>query len=139
GFAMVLLSSAIKAVPEDTIEAGRIDGAGEMRIFWRIIFPQVRGTVLAVFITVLIVVLKVFDIVYVMTNGRDNTDVIANLFFRKLFNAQPAVEASAVVGVLLLMVLPVVFYQVRAYRQAEEDRCGAAWPTAAAAPPPRSS
>ena len=122
GFAMVLLSSAIKAVPEDTIEAGRIDGAGEMRIFWRIIFPQVRGTVLAVFITVLIVVLKVFDIVYVMTNGRDNTDVIANLFFRKLFTEQRAGEASAVVVVLLLMVLPVVFYQVRAYRQAEEGR-----------------
>ena len=122
GFAMVLLSSAIKAVPEDTIEAGRIDGAGEMRIFWRIIFPQVRGTVLAVFITVLIVVLKVFDIVYVMTNGRDNTDVIANLFFRKLFTEQRAGEASAVVVVLLLMVLPVVFYQVRAYRQAEEER-----------------
>src|SRR5690625_6885873 len=92
-----------------------------MRIFWRIIFPQVRGTVLAVFITVLIVVLKVFDIVYVMTNGRDNTDVIANLFFRKLFTEQRAGEASAVVVVLLLMVLPVVFYQVRAYRQRSEE------------------
>lgn len=122
GFAMVLLSSAIKGVPDDTIEAGRIDGAGEMRIFWQIIFPQVRGAVLAVFITVLIVVLKVFDIVYVMTNGRNNTDVIANLFFRKLFTEQKAGEASAVVVVLLLLVLPVVFYQIRSYRKLEEER-----------------
>ncbi|MFC7375255.1 carbohydrate ABC transporter permease [Brachybacterium sp. GCM10030267] len=122
GFAMVLLSSAIKAVPEDTVEAGRIDGAGEMRIFWQIVFPQVRGTVLAVFITVLIVVLKVFDIVYVMTNGRNNTDVIANLFFRKLFTEQRAGEAAAVVVVLLILVMPVVFYQVRAYKQQEAQR-----------------
>ncbi len=58
GFAMVLLSSAIKAVPEDTVEAGRVDGASEVRIFWQIIFPQVRPTLVAVFITVLILVLK---------------------------------------------------------------------------------
>ena len=122
GFAMVLLSSAIKGVPDDTIEAGRIDGASEMRIFWQIIFPQVRGAVLAVLITVLIVVLKVFDIVYVMTNGRNNTDVIANLFFRKLFTDEQAGQASAVVVVLLLLVLPVVFYQIRSYRKLEEER-----------------
>ncbi len=122
GFAMVLLSSAIKAVPEDTVEAGRIDGAGEFRIFWQIIFPQVRAAVLAVFITVLIVVLKVFDIVYVMTNGRNSTDVIANLFFRKLFTEQNAGHAAAVVVVLLLLVMPVVFYQIHSYRKLEEER-----------------
>lgn len=122
GFAMVLLSSAIKAVPEDTVEAGRIDGASEIRIFWQIIFPQVRGTVIAVFITILIVVLKVFDIVYVMTNGRSNTDVIANLFFRKLFNEQKAGEASAVVVVLLILVLPVLIFQVQSFKRQEEGR-----------------
>ena len=122
GFAMVLLSSAIKAVPEDTVEAGRIDGASEMRIFWQIIFPQVRGTVIAVFITILIVVLKVFDIVYVMTNGRNNTDVIANLFFRKLFTEQKAGEASAVVVVLLILVMPVLIFQVISFKRQEEGR-----------------
>lgn len=122
GFAMVLLSSAIKGVPEDTIEAGRMDGASEVRIFWQIIFPQVRPTLLAVFITVLILVLKVFDIVYVMTNGRDNSDVIANLFFRKLFVDQQAGQASAIVVVLLLLIIPVLVYQVRSYKTQEANR-----------------
>lgn len=122
GFAMVLLSSAIKAVPEDTIEAGRMDGANETRIFWQIVFPQVWPTLVSVFITVLIMVLKIFDLVYVMTNGRDNTDVIANMFFRKLFIDQKAGEASAVVVVLLILVIPVLIYQVRVFRQQEANR-----------------
>ncbi|AXK47249.1 sugar ABC transporter permease [Brachybacterium saurashtrense] len=122
GFAMVLLSSAIKGVPEDTIEAGRMDGASEARIFWRIIFPQVRPTLLAVFITVLILVLKVFDVIYVTTNGAYSTDVIANLFFRKLFVESQAGQASAVVVVLLVLVLPILWYQVRSFRQQEANR-----------------
>ena len=122
GFAMVLISSAIKGVPEDTVEAGRMDGAGEVRIFWQVVFPQVRPTLLAVFITVLILVLKVFDIIYVMTNGRDNSDVIANLFFRKLFVEQQAGQASAIVVVLLLMVVPVLIFQVRSYKAQEANR-----------------
>ena len=122
GFAMVLLSSAIKAVPEDTIEAGRMDGASEVRIFWQIIFPQVRTTLLAVFITVLILVLKVFDIIYVMTNGRNNSDVIANLFFRRLYIDEHAGQASAIVVVLLILVIPILIYQVRAYKAQEASR-----------------
>ncbi|MGO1480670.1 MAG: carbohydrate ABC transporter permease [Brachybacterium sp.] len=122
GFAMVLISSAIKGVPEDTIEAGRMDGASEIRIFWQVVFPQVRPTLLAVFITVLILVLKVFDIIYVMTNGRDNSDVIANLFFRKLFVEQQAGQASAIVVVLLLMVVPILIFQVRSYKAQEANR-----------------
>ena len=122
GFAMVLISSAIKGVPEDTVEAGRMDGASEVRIFWQIIFPQVRPTLVAVFITVLILVLKVFDIIYVMTNGRDNSDVIANLFFRKLFVDQQAGQASAIVVVLLLLVVPILIFQVRSYQSQEANR-----------------
>jgi alpha-glucoside transport system permease protein len=122
GFAMVLISSAIKAVPEDTIEAGRMDGAGELKIFWRIIFPQVMPTLLSVFVTVLILVLKVVDIIYVTTNGNYNTDVIANLFFRKLFTDQQAGQASAIVVVLLILVTPILIYQVHAFRQQEANR-----------------
>lgn len=122
GFAMVLLSSAIKAVPEDTIEAGRMDGASETRIFWRIVFPQVWPTLVSVFITVVIMVLKVFDLVYVTTNGLYKTDVIANMFFRKLFVDQQAGQASAVVVVLLLLVIPILIYQVRVFRQQEANR-----------------
>ncbi len=122
GFAMVLISSAIKGVPEDTVEAGRMDGAGEARIFWQIIFPQVRPTLLSVFITVLILVLKVFDIIYVMTNGRDNTDVIANLYFRKLFVERQAGESSAIVVVLLVLIIPILVYQVRSFKAQEANR-----------------
>ena len=89
GFAMILLSSAIKGVPEDTLEAARIDGATELQIFSRVVIPQIKGTIITVFITVVILVLKVFDIVYVLTNGRDKTQVIANLFFNELFARQP--------------------------------------------------
>ena len=100
GFAMVLLSSAIKGVPEDTIEAARIDGATEMQIFWRVVLPQIKGTTITVFVTVFITVLKIFDIVYVTTNGAYGTDVIANLFFNKLFAASEAGQATAIVVVL---------------------------------------
>ncbi|WP_084253111.1 carbohydrate ABC transporter permease [Devriesea agamarum] len=122
GFAMILLSSAIKGVPEDTIEAGRVDGASDFRIFWQIVLPQIKGTMLAVFITVLILVLKVFDIIYVMTNGRDNTNVIANLFFNKLFASGQAGIASAIVVVLLVAIIPILIYQVKAFRDQEAQR-----------------
>lgn len=122
GFAMVLISSAIKSVPEDTVEAGRVDGASEARIFWQIIFPQVRPTLIAVLITVLILVLKVFDLIYVTTNGLYDSDVIANLFFRKLFTDQQAGQASAIVVVLLILVLPILVYQVKSFRQQEANR-----------------
>ena len=122
GFAMILLSSAIKGVPEETIEAARIDGASEWQIFTRVVIPQIKGTIITVFITVVILVLKVFDIVYVLTNGRDKTQVVANLFFNELFNNEQAGIASAIVVVLLLAVTPVLIYQVRHFRQEEMSR-----------------
>ncbi|AXH96982.1 carbohydrate ABC transporter permease [Ornithinimicrobium avium] len=122
GFAMVLLSSAIKGVPEDTIEAARIDGATEWQIFWQVTIPQIKGTIITVFITVLILVMKVFDIIYVLTNGRDNTDVIANMFFNQLFARGQAGIASALVVVLLIAVIPVLIYQVKQFREQEAMR-----------------
>ncbi len=122
GFAMVLISAAIKGVPEDTIEAGRIDGAGELAIFFRIIMPQAWPTVITVFITVLIGVLKVFDIVYAMTNGQYNTDVIANIFFNTMFFNQDNGTASAIVVLLMIAVIPIMVYQVRQFRSQEVNR-----------------
>lgn len=122
GFAMVLLSSAIKGVPDDTLEAARIDGASEFQIFWKVVIPQIKGTIITVYITVLITVLKVFDIVYVLTNGNYKTNVIANLFYNKMFADSEAGIASAIVVVLLLAILPVLVYQVRQFRQAEANR-----------------
>ena len=122
GFAMILLSSAIKGVPEDTIEAARIDGASEWQIFWKVVIPQVKGTMITVFITVTILVLKVFDIVYVTTNGRFDSNVIANLFFNELFTAREAGRAAAIVVVLLVAVTPILVYQVRHFRREEMGR-----------------
>jgi alpha-glucoside transport system permease protein len=122
GFAMILLSSAIKGVPEETLEAARIDGAGELQIFWRVVIPQIKGTIITVFITVVILVLKVFDIVYVMTNGNFKSNVIANLFFNELFANNQAGQASAIVVILLIAVIPVLVWQVRHFRAEEAAR-----------------
>ena len=122
GFSMVLLSAAVKGVPIDTIEAARIDGANERQIFFRVTVPQIWGTVITVFITVLITVLKAFDIVFVMTNGNFNTDIIAVRFFNELFRNGDNGRASAIVVMLMIAVLPVVIYQVRHFRAEEAAR-----------------
>lgn len=122
GFSMVLLSAAVKSVPEDTVEAGRIDGAGERRIFFNIIVPQIWPTVITVFITVLIGVMKVFDVVYVTTNGAYNTDVIGRRFYDELYTQGNNGYASAIVVILLIAIIPVLIYQVRHFRQEEAAR-----------------
>jgi alpha-glucoside transport system permease protein len=123
GFAMILLSSAIKGVPEDTIEAARIDGATEWQIFWQVVIPQIKGTIITVYVTQVILVLKVFDIVYVIKGyGRDKTNVIANLFFQELFANDQAGKASAIVVVLLVAITPVLIYQVKLFREEEASR-----------------
>jgi alpha-glucoside transport system permease protein len=122
GFSMVLLSAAVKSVPEDTLEAARIDGANERQIFFRVIVPQIWATVITVFITVTITVLKIFDIVYVMTNGNFNTDVIAVRFYNELFTNGNNGYAAAIVVMLMLAVLPIMIYQVRHFRAEEAAR-----------------
>jgi len=122
GYSMVLLSAAIKSVPEDTLEAGRIDGAGERRIFFSLVIPQIWPTVITVFITVLIGVMKVFDIVYVTTNGAFNTDVIGRRFYDEMFTQGNSGYASAIVVILIIAIIPVLIYQVRQFRLQEASR-----------------
>jgi alpha-glucoside transport system permease protein len=122
GFSMVLLSAAVKGVPVDTIEAARIDGANERQVFFRVTVPQIWGTVITVFITVLITVLKAFDVVFVMTNGNFNTDIIAVRFFNELFRNGDNGRAAAIVVMLMIAVVPVVIYQVRHFRAEEAAR-----------------
>jgi alpha-glucoside transport system permease protein len=122
GFAMVLLSAAIKGVPDDTVEAARIDGASEVKIFFQIVVPQIWPTVLVVFTTILILVMKIFDIVYVMTNGRYDTEVIANTFYKQLFEFGNNGQAAALVVVLMLAVIPLMIYQIRRFRAEEAGR-----------------
>jgi len=122
GFSMVLLSAAVKGVPVDTLEAARIDGANERQIFFRVTVPQIWSTVITVFITVLISVMKTFDIVFVMTNGNFNTDIIAVRFFNELFRNGDNGKAAAIVVMLMIAVIPVVAYQVRHFRAEEAAR-----------------
>jgi alpha-glucoside transport system permease protein len=122
GYAMVILSAAIKGVPEDTIEAARMDGATEVQAFFKIIVPQIWGTVVTVFVTVFIVVMKIFDIVYVMTGGNFDTNVVAVAFFKELFEFNNAGRSAAIVVILLLAVTPVMWYQVRRFREEEAMR-----------------
>jgi alpha-glucoside transport system permease protein len=122
GFAMVLLSAAIKGVPEDTLEAARIDGANERQVFFRVVVPQIWGTIITVFITVLIGVMKIFDVVYVMTGGNFNTNVIAVRFFNELITNGDAGKAAAIVVMLMIAVIPVMVYQVRNFRAEEASR-----------------
>jgi alpha-glucoside transport system permease protein len=122
GFAMVLLSAAIKGVPTETLEAARLDGAGEGAIFFRIVIPQIRTTMITVFITVLIGVLKTFDIVYVMTNGNFKTNIIAVDFFNQLFTNRNNGYAAAIVVMLLIAMIPILVFQVRQFRAEEAAR-----------------
>lgn len=119
GFAMVLLSSAIKGVPTETIEAARIDGATEVQIFWRVMIPQIGSTIAVVYTTILIAVLKIFDIIFVLTGGNFNTDVIANRFIDELFQFRRFGRASAIVVALMLATIPVMIYNIKKFREQE--------------------
>ncbi len=122
GFAMVLLSAAIKNVPEDTIEAARIDGASELQIFWRVTIPQIRSTIVVVTTTIVILVLKIFDIPRVMTSGNFNTDVIANVYFDQLFTYRNPGRASVVVVALIVLTLPFMYINIKRFREQEAMR-----------------
>jgi len=118
GYAMVILSSAIKGVPAELLEAARIDGASEIKTFFSVIVPYIKGTLLTVTTTIVIFSLKTFDIVRVMTGGNNGTNVIANEFYLQSFTYTDAGKASAIAIVLLLLVTPVIINNVRQYNQA---------------------
>lgn len=117
GYAMVILSSAIKGVPSELLEAARIDGANETRAFFSIVVPYIKGTLLTVTTTIVIFSLKTFDIVRVMTGGNNGTNVIANEFYLQSFTYTDAGKASAIAIVLLLLVTPVIINNVRQFNQ----------------------
>lgn len=122
GFSMVLLSAAIKAVPEETIEAARVDGANGLQVFFRVIMPQIRSTVMAVFITVLITVMKIFDIVLAMTGGNFNTSVLAFEYYKQYFLNANAGPASAIIVILTILIAPLMWIQIRTARHQETLR-----------------
>jgi ABC-type sugar transport system permease subunit len=113
GFAMVIFSAAIKGVPADLLEAGRVDGATESQSFWRIVLPQISPTIGVVITTIIVVVMKVFDIVKVMTNGNFGTQVLANEMWNRAFLDGNFGVGSAVAVILFLSVLPVMYSNIR--------------------------
>jgi alpha-glucoside transport system permease protein len=115
GFATVILSAGLQSIPESLAEAARLEGAGELRVFLSITLPLVMPTVTVVATTLVITVLKIFDIVYVMTSGNLGTDVIANRMYKELFNFQSFGRASALATVLLLAIAPVLVMNVRRF------------------------
>jgi len=117
GFAMVIISSAIKGIPSELLEAARIDGATEIQVFFKIIIPTIQGTLLTVTTTIVIFSLKLFDIVRVMTGGNNGTNVIANEFYLERFTYGNAGRASAIAIILLIAVVPVMIYNLRQFRE----------------------
>ncbi len=113
GFAMVILSSAVKGVPASLLEAARIDGAGEFRIFFQVIIPFVSGTILTVTTTIVILVLKIFDVVFVMTSGRFNTDVVANMMYNQMFRQGQYGRGAALAVIIFIAVTPVMIRNIR--------------------------
>ncbi len=122
GFCMVILSAAYKGIPAELIEAARVDGASEWQIFWRVILPLMKPTLAVVTTTMIINVLKVFDIVYVMTNGDFGTEVIANRMYKEMFHFRNFGRASAIAVILLLAIIPVMLGNIRRFQEQEEMR-----------------
>jgi len=119
GFSMVLFSAALKGIPEELLEAGRIDGATEIQIFFRIMIPFIRGTIISVWTTIVIFTLKIFDVVWVMTGGQFGTHVIATQFYRQSFTNRNSGYGSAIAIVLLIAVIPVMIYNLKQFRERE--------------------
>ena len=119
GYAMVLFSAALKGIPGDLLEAGRVDGANEVQIFFRIMVPYIMGTIITVSTTVVIFTLKIFDVVWVMTGGQFGTDVIATQFYRQSFTERNSGYGSAIAIVLLIAIIPVMVYNLKQFREQE--------------------
>lgn len=117
GFAMIVLSAAIKAVPSEMLEAAEVDGATQSDVFWRITLPTIRSTIAVVITTLIVIVMKVYDIVKVMTNGEFDTNVIANEMFDQAFRFTQAGRGSALATVLFLFIVPIMYVNIRRVRK----------------------
>jgi alpha-glucoside transport system permease protein len=122
GFCMTILSAAIKAVPDEILEAARVDGAKEWAIFWKIIVPIITPTITVVVTTMVINVLKLFDIVYVMTGGNFGTDVIANRMYTEMYVNFNVGRGTAVAVVLVLVIIPFIYLNIKRFLEEEERR-----------------
>jgi alpha-glucoside transport system permease protein len=116
GFCMVVFSAAYKNIPRELMESARIDGASEWQIFWSVTLPLMRPTIAVVTTTVIVFVLKIFDLVYVMTNGNFDTEVIANRMY-KMFQYPDFGKASTLAVILLMLITPMMVINIRRFRR----------------------
>ena len=122
GFCMIILSAALKGIPQEITEAARVDGANEWHIFWKILVPMISSTIAVVATTVVISVLKVFDIVFVLTNGARDTEVMANRMYKEMFSFLNFGRASAIAVILLMAIIPVMAVNIRRFQEQEATR-----------------
>ena len=122
GFAMVILSAGLKGLSTEVLEAARVDGASEWQVFRRIILPMISPTIMVVATTLVINALKIFDLIWVTTGGRFDTDVVATLFFREAFRFQDFGVGAALAVILLLWVVPIMAISIRRFQFQEETR-----------------
>jgi alpha-glucoside transport system permease protein len=122
GFSMVILSAGLKAIPSELLEAARVDGAGEWQVFRRVTLPLLMPTMAVITTTVVIFALKTFDVVYTMTSGNFNTEVIANRMYKELTAFNDPGRSSATAMILLVAVVPVMIYNIRRFRTEEAMR-----------------
>ncbi|MEJ5241255.1 MAG: sugar ABC transporter permease [Anaerolineales bacterium] len=120
GFCMTVLSAAIKGLPSDVLEAARVDGTNEWQLFWRIILPMIAPTLLVVTTTMVINVLKIFDIVFVMTGGNFGTEVIANRMFKLIVTDTG--RSMAITVLLIVLTIPMMLFNVYRFRLQERER-----------------
>lgn len=113
GYCMVILSAAYKGIPRELVEAAAVDGANELQVFRHITIPELKPALTMVITTMLVNVLKIFDIIYVMTNGNFGTEVIANRMFKEMFQFSNTGRASAIAVVLFLMIIPIMYANIR--------------------------
>jgi alpha-glucoside transport system permease protein len=118
----VILSAALKSIPVDVLEAARVDGASEVSIFFRVIVPLISPTIAVVATTMVINLLKIFDIIYVTTGGNYGTDVVALEYYVQAFNFNDFGVSSALAVILLLAIIPVMVINIRRFREQEARR-----------------
>lgn len=122
GFCMTILSAALKSVPDEILEAARVDGASEWTTFWKITVPIIMPTILVVVTTMVINVLKLFDIIYVMTGGNFGTNVIANRMYTEMYKNFNIGHGTAVAVVLVLAIIPFIYFNIKRFLEQEAMR-----------------
>jgi alpha-glucoside transport system permease protein len=120
GFCMTILSAAIKNVSAEMLEAARVDGANELQVFTKILFPSITSSIIVVTTTLAIIILKIFDVVFVMTDGNYGTEVIANRMFRLIVTNVG--QSTAIAVILILLTIPIMVFNIRRFRSEEAAR-----------------